>query len=95
MNPFKTGPGAKSVIGMLALTIAVSGCADMSATQRGTATGAITNSVAARAMPYMAMFGGTCCTPIALRVISSTMEPSPIPIQITTSGKYASGGSGR
>ena len=39
-NPFKTGPGAKSVIGMLALTIAVSGCADMSATQRGTATGA-------------------------------------------------------
>ena len=40
MNPFKTGPGAKSVIGMLALTIAVSGCADMSATQRGTATGA-------------------------------------------------------
>ena len=40
MNPFKTGPGAKSVIGMLALTIAVSGCADMSSTQRGTATGA-------------------------------------------------------
>ena len=40
MNPFKTGLGAKSVIGMLALTIAVSGCADMSSTQRGTATGA-------------------------------------------------------
>ncbi|WP_312440017.1 OmpA family protein [Janthinobacterium sp.] len=40
MNPFKTRVGAKSVIGMLALTIAVSGCADMSATQRGTATGA-------------------------------------------------------
>lgn len=40
MNPFKTGPGAKSVISMLALAIAVSGCADMSATQRGTATGA-------------------------------------------------------
>lgn len=40
MNPFNTRVGAKSVIGMLALTIAVSGCADMSATQRGTATGA-------------------------------------------------------
>ena len=40
MNPLKTRVGAKSVIGMLALTIAVSGCADMSATQRGTATGA-------------------------------------------------------
>ncbi|OYO25792.1 OmpA family protein [Janthinobacterium sp. PC23-8] len=40
MNPFKTGPGAKSVIAMLALTVAVSGCADMSSTQRGTATGA-------------------------------------------------------
>ena len=40
MNSFNTRVGAKSVIGMLALTIAVSGCADMSATQRGTATGA-------------------------------------------------------
>lgn len=40
MKPFNTRIGAKSVIGMLALTIAVSGCADMSATQRGTATGA-------------------------------------------------------
>lgn len=40
MKPFNKRIGAKSVIGMLALTIAVSGCADMSATQRGTATGA-------------------------------------------------------
>ena len=36
MNQFKTG----AVIATLALTMAVSGCADMSATQRGTATGA-------------------------------------------------------
>lgn len=36
MNQFKTG----AVIATIALTMAVSGCADMSATQRGTATGA-------------------------------------------------------
>ncbi|MGK5026331.1 OmpA family protein [Janthinobacterium sp. RB2R34] len=40
MNSFKPRAGAKSVIAMLALTVAVSGCADMSSTQRGTATGA-------------------------------------------------------
>ena len=31
------------------------------------------NSVAASAMALMAMLGGTCCTPMALRVIISTM----------------------
>ncbi len=36
MTQFKTG----AVLATLALTLAVSGCADMSATQRGTATGA-------------------------------------------------------
>ena len=36
-------------------------------------TGAMTNRVAASAMPFNAMLGGTCCTPIALRVIISTM----------------------
>ena len=40
MNSFTPRAGAKSVIAMLALTVAVSGCADMSSTQRGTATGA-------------------------------------------------------
>lgn len=37
-------------------------------------TGAITNSVAASAMPFMAIVGGTCCTPRALRTIISTTE---------------------
>ncbi|KAB8042859.1 OmpA family protein [Janthinobacterium aquaticum] len=40
MNPFKTAPGIKTIASVLALTLAVSGCADMSGTQRGTATGA-------------------------------------------------------
>lgn len=40
MNPFKTAPGVKTIASVLALTLAVSGCADMSGTQRGTATGA-------------------------------------------------------
>ena len=40
MNPFKTAPSVKTMASVLALTLAVSGCADMSGTQRGTATGA-------------------------------------------------------
>jgi len=40
MNPFKTAPGIKTIASVLALTLAVTGCADMSGTQRGTATGA-------------------------------------------------------
>lgn len=43
MTQFKTGAARfkkSAVIATLALTLAVSGCADMSATQRGTATGA-------------------------------------------------------
>ena len=40
MQHTKTRKTATILIGMLAVTLAVSGCADMSATQRGTATGA-------------------------------------------------------
>ncbi|WP_174525996.1 OmpA family protein [Janthinobacterium agaricidamnosum] len=40
MQQFKISPISKALIGMIALTMAVSGCADMSGTQRGTATGA-------------------------------------------------------
>jgi outer membrane protein OmpA-like peptidoglycan-associated protein len=40
MQQSPTRKTANILIGMLALTVAVSGCADMSATQRGTATGA-------------------------------------------------------
>jgi outer membrane protein OmpA-like peptidoglycan-associated protein len=40
MKQMNTSKIAKTLIGAIALTLAVSGCADMSATQKGTATGA-------------------------------------------------------
>ena len=46
-------------------------------------TGAMINNVAANAMPLIAMLGGTCCTPMAFRVIISTITIFKNDVQMT------------